>query len=502
MKIGKVFSKVSVISGCILVLLVLTYALIVTNSRSKRIITEYTFTPFGYPHPYYLKQVAQYRFVQQVGEFLIRRGDNAEIIPGLAQSWEIDSSRKKITFHLRPHLYSAREVSQSLVRLIKFGQTSHSNLAEQIAENGIAVIDDITLQIETTGDAAAILPPLVMPDATILPDHCWVKDSHGNEQVDWAKTKGPYIYSSGQFPLTESHALIFKPNKNHYFYDSKQLDWQIEYHPLSSLEHLSQLKHLLESKPSFTTLRYWEAWKIFGKTENDLLYYQTKPNGISFIVPNLKSKVYKNKEARLKLAKTVLNTSIPLLLPNNKANQIAQPGMTGRIDQQEINDYFNKIEHNVSKQEVTLAVPNNPELNFDWYKQVASVLSPTIKVVRGGSSILADDWLNGQYDLFITSIGMSDTDPISSASFLFSPNGARIDIDNGKIMKILNAAKHSQNPEVITNAVRSAFRLALFEGLIIPLSYTVNRHYYSKDVQLNITDPFAEAVKIWEVRIN
>ena len=113
-----------------------------------------------------------------------------------------------------------------------------------------------------------------------------------------------------------------------------------------------------------------------------------------------------------------------------------------------------------------------------------------------------NNWEQSEYDLMISSIGMSDTDPISGATFLFSPSGVNLDAKDGNLLKILNSAKHLVEKTEITSKIREVFKLAIEEGLIFPISYTTNIHYYSKTVSLNISDPFSESIRIWQVRLN
>lgn len=201
---------------------------IIGDKVNQNIVTELVTTTFDYPNPYRLNFVAQYRFVEQVGEFLVRRDNFQNIIGGLAESWTISKDRHSIIFHLRPNIYSAEEVAQSLRRLIKAKQTSHSNLAHQISSaEDIEVIDSSNLMIKTTSDAGAILAPLVMSDTVILPDDHWINVPGFDEpQVDWTKTKGPYIHESGSFLSLANEGLIYKPNPNHYFFFARPVEME------------------------------------------------------------------------------------------------------------------------------------------------------------------------------------------------------------------------------------------------------------------------------------
>lgn len=468
-------------------------------------VTEYLLTPFGYPHPYKLQFVAQYRFVHQVGEFLVRRDNHQQFIGGLAQGWTISPDRRTIRFHLRSGLYTATETAQSLKRLLRAGQTSHSNLGAQTDEESIKVIDESNLEIHTFGDAGAILAPLVMADAVILPDDHWITVPGFSEpQVDWKKIKGPYIYKAGEFPLKEGKSLLFVPNPSHYFYDRDQVDWKLEYEPFEKISELAQLKALIEREPSFTTVRYWDFLKLFSTKDPGLFFYETRPNGVAFVLPNLQSDVLKEKRARLTLLKRVLRKKPELIQEKMRANQIAQPGLSGRLMDEDLKPVLESIESEPDfdfRRTLVWAAPQDAEFNKAWIEKIATAMGVPYEVRTGPTYPTDPQWTTSSFDLIIGSIGMSDTDPISGATFLFSPSGIHADLPDGVILKRLNSGKESSDRSVIVKSVRDAFRMALENGVIIPLSYVANRHYYSDGVQLNIQDPFAESVRIWEVRL-
>lgn len=504
---SKITTKV-IIAGtitffCICITIVLRNA--DKNMRSNT-VTELVVTPFGYPHPYKLNYVAQYRFVHQICEFLIRRDDRQNLIGGLAKSWTISEDRSSITFHLRPNLYNATEVKESLVRFIKTGQTSHSNINAQInSENDIQVENELTLTIYTRSDAAAILAPLVMADMAILPNDHWVT-VNGIEQVDWKKIKGVYKYVSGEFPLEVNKELIFQPNANHYFYSNELPMWKLRYLPIESINNIEELESILNESPSYLTVRYWEMFKIFTKDSSVKLdFYETRPNGITFLILNSESGVFNYKQARITLLKRILNSKIELLNDNLRAFQIAQPGLSGKLSQSELTLLINKINSEVDyifNKPIRWLIPNGPGENSEWVNSIAINSELPFEKIEGKYSDAANsNWKKGNFDIAVLSVGMSDTDPVSGASFLFSPAALGQDLEDGKILKLLNSAKLIVDRKIITEKVKESFRLAMEEGLIVPISYVTNRHFHSKNVSLNINDPYSESIRIWEVRV-
>ena len=285
------------------------------NSMTSKIVTELNSLPFGLPHPYKLVGVAPYRFVYQIGEFMVRLDVNNQIVPGLAKSWIISNDRKSIRFDIRSEIYNAEEVKQSFQRIMKFGQTSHSNFDIQIEH--IEVIDNNTIIFHTHGDAASLLNPMVMSDATILPDNHWTHDDSGHEVPDWTKSRGPYVFDSGKFPLQPGSEIIFKPNPKHYLYHKDQLRWRILQLQPDAPKDLTELSKLLNNSPSYTTRMASNWYSLFRSPANDIEFYKTKENALGFILPNKRGK-FSDRKLRLSLMKRVFETQAHFTVPEVK----------------------------------------------------------------------------------------------------------------------------------------------------------------------------------------
>jgi ABC-type transport system substrate-binding protein len=470
-------------------------------------INEIILTEFSTPDPYRLHYVAQYRFVHQYAEFLIRRDENGNIVPGLAENWVISEDRHKITFTLRPNLYTAKEVKESLVRLLKAKQTAHSNFIQQTTEDKIRILSENQLEIETHGDAGGLLSPLYMADAAILPNNHWIKNTDGIEIVDWTKVKGPYIWKSGKFPIHNGESIELIPNNKHYMFNKEQLNWRITYMPLEELANYESLNQEFKNNLSYTTIRYWPYWKINNNWSADSSsFYETKPNGIAFIMPNLRSPFFKDRENRRKLFKLRLLAQIHNISENLLAHQIAQPGMRGVITEKEVEKIISSIKaENISNEflnhPLTWCLPNENIVNKEWIVQLVKSLGlKKVHFEYGIANPWHEKWKKGECDLMFGAVGMSDTDPLSGASFLFSPQGANQDSENANALKIINSVKKESDPKEITHALQIAFTKALLEALVVPIHYTVNRHIYSKKLNLNISDPFAESIFAHKIR--
>ncbi len=501
---GKRFKSIfGVLLGVLLLGSVLNGVFLRKKIPMDKPITEVILTTFRYPHPYLLQFVAEYRFAYQIGEYLVRFDDHQNIVPGLASSWLISADRHSITFTIRHELYSATEVAQSLHRILKQGQTTHSNFSEQVSK--IEVIDEGHLKLETRGDAAAVLNPLVMADSMIVPDAHWIAvPGHAELQVDWKSTHGPYIWQSGELPLAYGQEVVFVPNPKHYLFSKEQSAWRIRYEDPAKYNSHGDLKNLLERfSPAFCTLRHSIYTKIAATKEDGISFFETRHNGVGFFQLNTNSDRFRSREARRAFARRVLSS--PISLPDNvtKAFQIPQPGLVGRVpseEEEKIRQAFLAAPDVGLNGEIRIPITLSADVNVDWETKYAQSLGLSVQTEKQSIFPHSPEWKSGKYDLIFLSLGMSDEDPISGASFMFSHEGMKADFEDGRIMKSLNAAKSSKDGEVISLAVRAAFRTALEEAFVVPLFYTRNRHYYSGNLQLNISDPYSESVQIWKVR--
>ncbi len=466
-------------------------------------ITEVVLSAFRYPHPYLLQFVAEYRFAYQVGEYLVRFDDHQNLVPGLASSWLIANDRRSITFTIRQELYSATEVAQSLNRILKQGQTTHSNFSEQVTK--VELIDESHLKLDTRGDAAAVLNPLVMADSMIVPDAHWISiPGYAEPQVDWKRTRGPYIWQSGELPLGYGQEIVFVPNPKHYLFSKEQSQWHIRYEDPANYNSHAEIKNLLEKfSPAFCTLGFSVFHQMATTPEEGVQFFETRHNGLSYLLLNARGKHFRSREARRAFAKRVLLSEIALPHNLTRAFQIPQPGLVGRVPEEQESKIRKDLLSSPDVEfegDVRVPVAQTPDMNIEWQTKFAHSVGLAVQPTEKRFFARAQEWKSGEFDVLFLSLGMSDEDPISGASFMFSPGGLNADFEDGRIMKSLNAAKSSKDAEVISLAVRAAFRTALEEAFVVPLFYTRNRHYHSENLQLNISDPYSESVQIWKVR--
>jgi len=169
--------------------------------------------------------------VNQIFNGLVQMDNQLLIKPCIAKSWEIAESGKQYTFYLRNdvrfhhsnlfpdgkgRIVTAHDFEYSLNRIIdpKTGSPG-AWIFNQVAENGIAAIDDTTLQIKLKNPFPAFLGLLTMPYCSVVPKEAldYYKQDFRNHPVG----TGPF-----QFKLwKEGEKLILTKNPNYFEKDEK-----------------------------------------------------------------------------------------------------------------------------------------------------------------------------------------------------------------------------------------------------------------------------------------
>jgi peptide/nickel transport system substrate-binding protein len=147
---------------------------------------------------------------------LFRRGENRELLPGLAERWEISEDGKHYTFHLRPARFSngspitAEDVAFSLLRVRDDPESAYPTAVSGLA--GVTVIDPQTVRLELDQPLAPFLDSLEMCFLGIVSK----KDveTRGNIQafaVD-PVTSGPYRVKEWR----HNDRVILEPNPHYW----------------------------------------------------------------------------------------------------------------------------------------------------------------------------------------------------------------------------------------------------------------------------------------------
>lgn len=164
--------------------------------------------------------------VNQLFNGLVQMDNQLSIKPSIAQSWKISDNGKRYTFYLRKdvrfhnskifpngkgRVVTAHDFEYSLNRIIdpKTGSPG-AWIFNQVAEKGIAAINDTTLQIELKNPFPAFLGLLTMPYCFVVPKEAldYYKQDFRNHPVG----TGPFQYKFWK----EGEKLILTKNPNYF----------------------------------------------------------------------------------------------------------------------------------------------------------------------------------------------------------------------------------------------------------------------------------------------
>jgi hypothetical protein len=204
---------------------------------------------------------------------------------------------------------------------------------------------------------------------------------------------------------------------------------------------MDELGMLLNQSPGFFTIGYTNFLKIFGTSTQSIPFYETKPTGIAFAVPNIYNGIFREKSARITFLRKVLETNFPLLDPRSKADQIAQPGLSGRLTKDELESLMEELKNvplHPFRAPIRYAFPSDAKIHRQWFKNFANAVGIPDTTLDVPLTAVGLQSRQHEFDVSFANVGMSDTDPISGATFLFSPTASNLDLPDGRILKILN----------------------------------------------------------------
>ena len=180
------------------------------------------------------RTTTNYTVAQNVFDRLVEMENNAdgevEILPSLAQSWEISDDRRSYTFHLRPGVtfsngspLTASDVGYTLVRLLTHPESCNQDIAEGIlgavalergeAETleGFKPLNELDFVITLEEPFEAFLACLTMPGASILDQETTeaAGDDFGMDAEHTIGT-GPFLLSE----WTRGEGMTFVANQD------------------------------------------------------------------------------------------------------------------------------------------------------------------------------------------------------------------------------------------------------------------------------------------------
>ena len=148
------------------------------------------------PHTQNLPQA--HNIQQMIMETLIKKGENGDYVPGLAESWEMPDDTT-IVFHLRDNVYfhngeklTAEDVIYTINRS-KTGSATKTQFSD-IDEANTKAIDELTVEMKLYNPSSAVLNYLATGRGQILNKKAMEEmgeDAHGRAPIG----TGPYIFT-------------------------------------------------------------------------------------------------------------------------------------------------------------------------------------------------------------------------------------------------------------------------------------------------------------------
>ncbi len=186
------------------------------------------------------------RIIREMFETLVSYDPEGELVPGLAERWEMSEAGDTLTFYLRDEAQwsdgepvTAHDAVFSLRRLLRPEIAAHNaqlyypiegahavNIGEAEPESlGVEAVDDHTLRIRLTEPTAWFMQALAMSEAAPLPGHYLAE--HGDNWITPGETpvSGPFMLEQW---VPQDHITLAK-NPDYYAAQSVALDEAIFY---------------------------------------------------------------------------------------------------------------------------------------------------------------------------------------------------------------------------------------------------------------------------------
>ncbi len=186
------------------------------------------------------------RIIREMFETLVSYGPEGELVPGLAERWEMSGAGDALTLYLREEAQwsdgepiTADDALYSLRRLLRPEIAAHNaqlyypiegaravNIGEAEPESlGVEVLDEHTLRIHFEKPTAWFMQALAMPEAAPLPEHYLTEQGERWIEPGQTPVSGPFMLAQWQ---PQDHITLAK-NTAYYAADSVALDEAIFY---------------------------------------------------------------------------------------------------------------------------------------------------------------------------------------------------------------------------------------------------------------------------------
>jgi len=124
--------------------------------------------------PHFASSTVEWSFLMNIFDALVVRGDDMTVGPGLALKWEVDSSKKVWTFHLRKGVkftngepFGAQSVKFTFERMQNKKLRPRTTVPRRIALDRVEIVNEHTVRIHTKRPVATL--PIWLVNAFMLP---------------------------------------------------------------------------------------------------------------------------------------------------------------------------------------------------------------------------------------------------------------------------------------------------------------------------------------------
>lgn len=470
--------------------------------------------------------------VAYIGEGLVRLV-NGEIVPGIAETWDISEDGMTFTFHLRQSTWSdgtpltANDFVYSYIRLLDpangHAQSGMGNLllngqafgegTAQAADVGVKALDDYTLEVkfENTGfeNLFSLTKPMLMPVKQELADA--LGTAYGSD-MDKVLGNGPYI-------LTEwSHEdrVVLEKNPNYWNAGAVHMDKLIGLANVANDIAVEMMQTGMVDIASFTDPMYSEQLLAEGFSEvtqaNPYTFLHINQQGTSEDTGRFLSNVNFRRALSYALDRTALSLSVlPGRMPSYRLVDPSRMGVSGPfVEEYPLPDGINvtadpvkaKEYLDLALEELGIALEDVPVFSMLCYESSTSQLAlqacQDMFLTNLGIQCVIDPQpvqqmmgkvFSFDYDFWFGGLGTGQMDELSDDGILgyydSSVEGQLFGFDNPVFNELLATGKTTLDLQVRKDTLFELEKIFCDEVPTLLLGWTTNRYVYRSDIVLN-----------------
>ncbi|MEW5692965.1 MAG: ABC transporter substrate-binding protein [Candidatus Hydrogenedentota bacterium] len=391
------------------------------SKKDKTITSTIRVGILGEPNtldPAYVKDVTGGRIVSCIFNCLVRTDKDGNIIPDIADTWEINDRGLKYKFILKDNVYFhnnrkliSKDVERTFIRLLK--ESPRSWVVEDIKGSidvktkkvdtisGIQILSDTELIITLSKPFSPFLYKLAMPNASIIPfEEAEKAEIFGRKPVG----AGPWIFSewiTGQKVVLVRNKDYFLGVNNHL---PNKLEFKFYVSDFSlSCEYQNNALDIIEITRSILPVLSADKNSVIHKTAGLNLY---------FLGFNCKQPPFTDPEIRRAFSMGIDREAIMKTLYQENAilsNGPIPPGLPGyrenkpwpQYNPDEAKKILAKKRFDFKKEYVLLQTESKEVLGIsESVQQYLSNLGIKIKITQRETSSFKENLFQGNYDLF------------------------------------------------------------------------------------------------------